>query len=133
MARKSKQQRLEEVHREAVERFQVLQDKEQDQRSLAIEDAKFANSEDGQWEDGAKEKRQDRPRYTINRIAPAIAQVEGDQRQNRISIKVRPASGDADKEVADIYNGLIRNIESESQAGNSYDNAFSEAVTGGYG
>lgn len=133
MARKSKQQRLEEVHREAVDRFQVLQDKEQDQRSLAIEDAKFANSEDGQWEDGAKEKRQDRPRYTINRVAPAIAQVEGDQRQNRISIKVRPASGDADKEVADIYNGLIRNIESESQAGNSYDNAFSEAVTGGYG
>lgn len=122
-----------DIHRQALTRFQRVEDKERDQRQLAIEDIRFAQTEDGQWDDNATEKRQGRPRYTINRVAGAVDQLIGDQRQNRTSIKVRPVSGGASEDVAKVMEGLIRNIEAQSKAGNSYDNAFDEVVNGGYG
>lgn len=130
---KSNKSELEAVLTEALERFDGLETKERDQRDLAIEDMRFANAEGGQWEEDAIEKRADRPRYTINKVAGAIDQLVGDQRQNRTDIKVRPVSGGADQDVANIYNGLIRNIEAQSKAENTYDAAYDEAVTGGYG
>ena len=133
MARKSKKSILNDVHSEGLKRFETIQRRESQNRSLAVEDARFANDHDGMWDEETKAKRKDRPRLTINRVAPAIDQVVGDQRQNRTQIKVRPADGDSEKDIAEIYNGLIRNIESQSQAENCYDGAFSESVTGGYG
>ncbi|MEE8207807.1 MAG: portal protein, partial [Nitrosomonadaceae bacterium] len=53
--------------------------------------------------------------------------------QNRTQIKVRPVSGGSDEKTADIFNGLIRNIEAQSKAENAYDAAYDEQVTGGYG
>lgn len=133
MARKSKKSILEAVHTEAINRFDVIQTREQENRSQSVEDAKFAHEHDGQWDSTAIEARKDRPRLTINRVAPVIDQIVGDQRQSRTSIKVRPASGEADKDIAKIYEGVVRNIEAESQAENAYDCAFEETVTGGYG
>ena len=123
----------EKKHRLALQRFEQVETKEKDQRTLAVEDLKFAQSEDGQWDDDAIEKRKGRPRYTINRIAGAIDQLIGDQRQNRTSIKIRPVSGGASEDVAEVMSGLIRNIEGYSKAANAYDNAFDEVVNGGYG
>lgn len=122
-----------DIHKIAMKRFNRVEDKERDQRALAIEDIKFAQTEDGQWDENAKRKRANRPRYTINRIAGAIDQLIGDQRQNRTDIKIRPVSGGATEDVAKVMSGLIRNIESQSKASNAYDNAFDEMVNGGYG
>ena len=123
----------EQIHRTAIERFARVENKERSQRRLAIEDLKFAQTEDGQWDDDAIEKRRGRPRYTINRVAGAIDQLIGDQRQNRTDIKIRPVSGGASEDVAKVMTGLIRNIESQSKADNAYDCAFDEVVNGGYG
>jgi len=133
MARKSKETINQEILREAKDRFEAVQSREGTQRSLAVEDLRFVNEHDGMWDEDARSKRKDRPRLTINRIRPAIDQIIGDQKQNRTSIKVRPASGEADKATAVIYEGTIRNIESQSQAENVYDDGFEEAVTCGYG
>ena len=122
-----------ELHSLAVKRFTRVEQKERDQRRLAVEDIKFAQTEDGQWDEGAKEKRKNRPRFTINRVAGAIDQIIGDQRQNRTDIKIRPVSGGANEDVAKVFTGLIRNIESTSKASNAYDCAFDEVVNGGYG
>lgn len=122
-----------DIHTLALKRFQQVEDKERSQRLLAIEDARFAQTEDGQWDEDAIQKRKGRPRYTINRVAGAIDQLEGDQRQNRTSIKVRPVSGGATEEVAKTFEGIIRNIEVTSRADNAYDNAYDEIVNGGYG
>jgi hypothetical protein len=123
---------LQAIHKEALERFENVSTAEQDQREKAIEDAKFAHAEDGQWEDDAKEKRKDRPRYTLNRVAGALDQVNGDQRQNRTQIKVRPKTGGS-KDIAKIKMGLARSIESQSDAESIYDAAFDEVITSGYG
>jgi len=123
----------EEIHKRALERFQLVEGKERNQRRLAVEDIKFAQTEDGQWDEGAITKRAGRPRYTINRVAGAIDQLIGDQRQNRTDIKIRPVSGGSTEDVAKTMTGLIRNIESQSKASNAYDNAFDETTNGGYG
>ena len=133
MARKSKAAILDETHKEAIARFDAILTRERPDRNLAVEDTVFANDHDGQWDEIATQKRRDRPRYTINRVAPAIDQVVGDQKQNKVAIKVRPVSDDADTGVAKIYEGVIRNIENQSHAANAYDLAFEEAVTCGYG
>lgn len=121
------------AHTLALKRFEQVETKEKNQRALAVEDILFAQSEDGQWDEDAVAKRKGRPRYTINRVAGAIDQLIGDQRQNRTAIKIRPVSGGASNEIAEVMEGLIRNIESQSKASNAYDNAFDEVINGGYG
>jgi len=120
-----------QVHLRAMRRFEQVEDKEQ--RKLSVEDMRFAHVQGGQWDEAAVEKRLNRPMFTINRIEPAIDQIVGNQRQNRVSIKIRPVSDGADEKTAKIFNGLIRNIESSSNATNSYDSAFDESLAGGYG
>ena len=61
---------------------------------------------DGQWEDLAKRRRRNKPRYTINKVAAAVNEVNGNYRQNQIELKARPMQ-DIAKEEADVYNGLI--------------------------
>lgn len=121
------------IHKEAMKRWNIVYNKEKDQRKLSIEECLFIDSSDGQWEDEAKEARSGKPRYTIDRIGGAIDQLVGDQRQNRTQIKVQPVGGDADEELAEIYSGLIRNIEMQSKATNAYDAAYDEVLKGGYG
>ena len=123
----------EELHKTALLRFERVDNKERPQRELGIEDIRFAQTEDGQWDNIAKQKRANRPMYTVNRVAGAVDQLVGDQRQNRTDIKIRPVSGGATEDVARVMTGLIRNIESTSKASNAYDNGFDETVNGGYG
>lgn len=122
----------EEIHEEAVKRFDNASGSDEIQRVAAIRDMIFVHAEDGQWDEDAIERRRDRPRYTINRVAGAVDQIVGDQRQNRIAVKVSPRD-EANQKLADIFTGLIRNIEQGSSAVNAYDQAYDETVTGGYG
>jgi len=116
----------------AMQRWEVCSNADKEQRELAIEDELFIESEDGQWSEDITEKRIDRPRFTVDRISPALDQIIGNQRQTRTGIKVMPGNG-GDPKTAKIYSGLIRGIEVNSNAGNSYDNGFEEALKGGYG
>ena len=69
---------------------------------------------------------------TINRLPVFARQIIGDARQNKPSIKIYPAE-DGDAEIAEIYEGLIRNIEYVSSAPDAYDTAFESAVICGIG
>ena len=124
---------LSKLHTTALDQFDAIQTREKNQRELAVEDSKFINVEDGQWDEDAKTNRKNRPRYTIDRTSPAIDQLVGDQRQNRTSIKIAPVSGGADEDGAKLLGGLIRNIEAQSKATNAYDIGYDENITGGYG
>lgn len=123
--------KLEKVHKEAVDRYSVIEDAEGSHRRLAVQDIRFAQTPDGQWDDLAKKKRADRPRYTLNKIAAAIDTIIGDQRQNQISAKAVGLTDDADQ--AELIDGHIRSIEIQSSAKNLYDQAFDEMLNGGYG
>ena len=127
--------KLEEVseeHSEALARFEDSANTDREQRRLATEDMIFINKEDGMWSEDVVEKRQDRPRYSIDRISGALNQVVGNQRQTRTGIKVHPET-EGNEATARILTGLIRSIETLSRANNCYDMAFNEQVTSGYG
>lgn len=103
-----------------------------EQRRKCVEDMRFAFESGKQWDVHLTAKRRNKPNYEFNRIRQLIRRVTGQQLKNKPNIKVR-AVEDNDKDVADIYNGLIKNIEVQSSAENAYDTAFQWACGGGYG
>jgi hypothetical protein len=74
-----------------------------------------------------------RPCLTINKLPEHIHQVTNEQRQNRPAGKVIPASEDADVEVAEVFDGIIRYIEYISDADVAYGTACDNQVTCGEG
>jgi hypothetical protein len=74
-----------------------------------------------------------RPTLTINKLPQHVRQVTNDQRQNRPGAKVIPVDDNADIEIADIFNGMIRHIEYISDADVAYDTACENQVSYGEG
>lgn len=116
----------------ALERWKESNDAFAEPRRLFVEDIRFAVLGE-QWTDEAKELRKGRPCLTENRIPTFIAQVVGDQRQNRPRIKVRPVDSKSDPAVASVLTGIIKNIENVSQAESIRDHAFKQAISGSWG
>ena len=113
-------------------------------REDEIDDLKFyAGSPDNHWQwpadvlatRGAMQGQtiNARPTLTINKLPQHVRQVTNDQRQNRPSAKVIPVDDDADIEIADIFNGMIRHIEYISDADVAYDTACENQVSYGEG
>jgi hypothetical protein len=99
-------------------------------RREAITDLEFAAGQ--QWDPRVLQAREGLPCLTINTIPQFTAQLVGDWRQNKASIKVLPAE-DGDQDVANIRADLIRSIEYKSRADRVYANAFESQVTCGDG
>lgn len=115
-----------------------------DSRQDELDDLKFyAGSPDNHWQwpsdvlatRGAVQGQtiNARPCLTINKLPQHVRQVTNDQRQNRPSGKVIPADDNADPEVAEIYNGMVRHIEYISDADVAYDTACENQVSYGEG
>jgi hypothetical protein len=115
-----------------------------DSREDELDDLRFmAGSPDNQWQwpadvlatRGAVQGQtiNARPCLTINKLPQHVRQVTNEQRQNRPSGKVIPADDNADVEVAEIFNGVMRHIEYMSDADVAYDTACDNQVTYGEG
>lgn len=117
----------------ALERFKETAMAEHDNRKKTKNDLQFYVGED-QWDAAIKSERAGdaRPCLVINRLPQFVRQVTNDQRQNRPSLHIIPV-GDSDKEVADIYEGLVRHIQEASNADIAYDTACQNQVIGGVG
>ena len=132
---------LKKIHAEALGRFEVLQDRERHSRALAIEDKIQIESEGGNWQDyetsadvrdGQGDSMPPPPRYHIDRVTPVLEQALDDQRQNEVQMKVR-GTHSTNKELEETMSGLIKSVESKSDASYAYDNAFDETQKCGYG
>ena len=132
MADEKKTTDLEAMHLLAMERFRKSETAEADEREEFIDDLRFAIRGE-QWPDKVKKDRGDRPCLTENRLPTFLAQIIGDQRQNRPRIKVRPVDSKSDVAVASIFTGTIKNIENTGQAESLRDGAFEFAITAGWG
>lgn len=117
-----------------LEAFKRASDFEADQRKEALDMLKFVKLGE-QWPSAVKTQRdqEGRPCLVINRLPAFGKQVTNDARQNRPMIKCHPIGEKADRETAEIYNGLIRNIEYTSNADVAYDTALDFAVNCGIG
>lgn len=122
----------EEFLTDARKRFTNGATADKENREAGYDDLKFLAGH--QWDDGVEEERRlaGRPCLTINRLPQFVAQVVGDIRINRPGIKVRPVE-DADKDMAEVREGLIRSIEHQSRAQSVYVKAGTDQVSCGRG
>ena len=125
---------MDNIVKAAKDAFEEAADCENENRLRAREDVLFARK-GVQWPDAIRTQREQegRPCLTINRMPAFLRQVVNDSRQNKPAINVHPVDNKADKDTAEVINGLIRNIERASNADIAYDTAIEQAVSGGFG
>jgi hypothetical protein len=122
-----------EVFLEADERLRISVEAMGENSKKAIEALEF---EDGdQWPtDLANMRRIDkRPTLTINLTRSMVRRVCNNMRQQRPRIKVHPVGDGARVEDAKVVSGLIRHIETLSNASVAYDTGGESAVKIGWG
>lgn len=98
----------------------------------AAEDIKFVTKPGEQWDQKTRAARGNRPCYEFPKLQGQVRQVVNAQRQARPQGKVRGVD-ESDTGLAELMQGICRNIESTSNADQAYDVAFECAVKGGFG
>ena len=129
----SKAERLAKVHTEALREFDEIQSAQQAVRRECLEDRRFYSISGGTWEGALGEQFANKPRLEMNKVHDAVIRVITEYRQNRITVDFVPKDGESFEETADVCDGLYRADEQDSCAQEAYDNAFEEAVGGGFG
>ena len=123
----------ESILEEAIDRLDEAANADRDNRYLAKTDLEFAVGE--QWSEADKQERdlEGRPCLTINAMPQFIRAVTGQIRSMNPAIRVMGSDAKATREVADIYEGLIRQIEYRSDASSVYEAAAESAAACGIG
>ena len=115
---------------EALDRFDTAADSWSDIFDLSIKDVEFVDDPEGQWEDAARKSRENRPCLTFDKLSSSVDRVVGGQLSNMPSIKIRAAE-EGDEDVAEVYQGLIRQIDQRGVQ--AFKTAFKFAVKSGWG
>lgn len=125
----------EDILDQARARFSLAQDAETDERSQQYQALKFRSGQ--HWSEGQLAQRsqegQELPSLVIPRTESYIQQTLNSYRKNPLGMRVRAKSGGASKEVADVLEGKLREIEQDSRADLAYTSAFSQALGQGEG
>ena len=120
-----------DIWTEARDRLQISTQAESTNRS----DAKIALEfrEGDQWDKKSTTVSEDEPELTINLTDALCMRVENNIRQQRPRGKCHPVGDGADVETAEVINGIMRHVETRSEASVAYDGAASSALTCGWG
>jgi hypothetical protein len=132
--------KLKDIHREALEEFNDVIAAVRDEREQSLEDRRFCTIAGAQYEgsfgvDGGDLEAQyeSKPKPEINKVHLSTIRIENEYRNNRITVDFESKSGDENDELADTLDALHRADEEDSNADEAYDNAFGEGVGGGIG
>lgn len=112
-------------------------DAESTQRNESQEDLRIYDGS-GIWPERLRMAREGdpkgaRPCLVVSDLPSRVHQITNDFRQNRPGIKVRPVDDKADKDTAEVFNGVIRHIEQNSMADIAYETANFYQVVAGVG
>jgi hypothetical protein len=133
MARLTKEQRLAAIHAEAMAEFDKIQSALRDERLQCLQDRRFYSIAGSQWEGPLGEQFENKPKFEVNKIHLAVLRIFNEYRNNRITVDFISKDGTKNDKLADVCDGLYRADEQDSGAEEAYDNAFEEAVGGGFG
>lgn len=132
MARISKEQFLNTLHDDALKQFNDIQTALRDERLQCLQDRRFYSLCGSQWEGPLWDQYENKPKFEVNKIMLSVIRIVNEYRNNRITVDYISKDGENDK-LADTCDGLYRADEQDSVADEAYDNAFEEAVGGGFG
>jgi len=133
MARETKEQRLNRIHREALAEFDTIQAALRDERLQCLQDRRFYSIAGAQWEGPLGLQFENKPRFEVNKVHLAVIRIINEYRNNRISVAFSSKAGEDRDDLAETCASLYRADEQDSTAEEAYDNAFEEAVGGGFG
>lgn len=133
MARMTNDQRLANVHQDALHEFDRIQSALRDERLQCLEDRRFYSINGAQWEGNLLDQFENKPRLEVNKVALSVMRIINEYRNNRVTVDFTSKDGTANDKLADVCDGLYRADEKDSIANEAYDNAFEEAVGGGFG
>lgn len=127
-----KKMREEDIVASARLRLQEAYEADRENRRQAALDLSFLAGD--QWDTATSEARRKarRPMLTINRLPAFVGQVVNDIRMADLEIKAVPVE-DNDKQLTDVYNGILRQIQHRSSAKSVYANTVSHQVACGMG
>jgi len=98
-------------HKDCIKELKEAQSADKDNRDMVREADHFLNKRDGQWEPQIISKLSGKPRYTFDECNPIVDDIMGEMEQMDFNIRISPGDGQASKEAASFYEGIIRNIE----------------------
>lgn len=133
MPRETKRDRLDRIHKEALAEFDDIQSAQRDERLQCLQDRRFYSIAGAQWEGELGEQFENKPKFEVNKIHLSVIRIINEYRNNRITVDFVSKDGINDDNLADTCDGLYRADEEDSGAEEAYDNAFEEAVAGGFG
>lgn len=133
MAKRSKEERLAEVHEDALVEFDAIHSAMHHERMQCLEDRRFGQIPGAQWEGALSDVFENKPRFEINKTRPSVLRIENEYRNNRVGVIFQPKDGAPNDKLADTCAALFRADEQDSVADEAYDGSFDEAVSGGYG
>ena len=133
MARMSKEQYLNNLHSDALNQFNDIQTALRDERLQCLQDRRFYSLAGSQWEGPLWDVYENKPRFEVNKVHLAVIRIINEYRNNRITVDYVSKDGSDNDKLAETCDGLYRADEQDSVADEAYDNAFEEAVGGGFG
>jgi hypothetical protein len=133
MARMTIDQRMANIHAEALKEFDTIQEAVRDERLQCLQDRRFYSIAGAQWEGPLREQYENKPKFEVNKIMLAVTRIFNEYRNNRITVDYIPRDGKPENNLAETCDKLYRADEMDSSAEEAYDNAFEEAVGGGFG
>ena len=124
---------LQAVHERALTRFATIQSAIRDVRLQCASDRAFVSVTGAMWQGDLQRQFENKPRFEFNKISLAIMRIFSEYRNNRIEAKFSTKDGDKNDKLADVCAALYRADNQDSDSEEAKDNAFDEAVTGGFG
>lgn len=118
--------------RQIQERIEAADKVTNEDRQAAREDLEFLLP-GNQWPADAKRRRKNRPCLEVDRLNPYINQIVNEQRENRPSPQVNPTGDGANKETAEVLQGMIRHIMYVSDGDIAIDTAYENMIKCGRG
>jgi len=120
--------------KEARARHKAASQAEDEQRQLELDDLRFCDPAN-QWPEDVKGQRsaEGRACLSVDRLNPFVHQLVNDFRQNRPQPNVNPVGDGADKETAEVLQGMIRHIAYLSNGDVALDTAYESMARCGRG
>ena len=129
----NKAERLALIHEESIRQFNKCQTAMRDERLQCLQDRRFYSIAGAQWEGPLGIQFENKPRLEVNKIHLSVIRIINEYRNNRITVNFVSKNGEDREDLADTCSALYRADEMDSCAEEAYDNAFEEAVGGGFG
>lgn len=123
---------LQKIHEKAIKQMDSIMSVHREEREQCLADRRFYSISGAQWEGSLQDQYINKPKFEINKTHLSVIRIINEYRNNRISVDFLAKDG-SETDLSDTCDGLFRSDEQYSNAYEAYDNAFEEAVGGGFG